>query len=126
MKKTRPKAKRTPARKTKAATNRIELGYAGLRLLQDDGIADSGHFTADRQVIGIDTAQVPADQLNTLFHELTHVIAQRFHLDLDEKLEEHLAQVFGNAWAELFLRNPNLLPFLQERIDEEAARVDGE
>ena len=112
---------------TKApALEQIGIGYSPVRLLEADGLADSGHFVADRQVIGIDTNQLPADQLNTLFHELTHTIAQRFHLDVDDKLEEHLAQIYGNAWAEIFLRNPDLLPWLAKRVEEEAARVDRE
>jgi hypothetical protein len=123
MSKSRPKAKRTPERKTTqaAAIEEIEVGYAPVRLLQVDGLADSGHFVADRQVIGVDTNQLPADQLNTLFHELTHTIAQRFRLDISSDAEEHLSQVFGNAWAEIFIRNPGLLPLVGKLVEEARA-----
>jgi hypothetical protein len=115
-----PKAKRktTRARELK----RVKIGYAPVRVLRADGLADSGHYAAERQVVGVDTSSLPADQLNTLFHELTHVIAQRFHLDLATEVEEHLAQVFGNAWAEILIYNPELLPFV-EQIAREARAV---
>lgn len=120
MSKSRPKAKRTPARKTtqRAELERIEIGYSPVFVLEDGRIADSGHFLAERQALGVDTGQLPADRLNTLCHELTHVAAQRFHLDLPGDQEEHLAQVFGNFWAEIFLRNPQLLDWIKERVDD--------
>lgn len=99
----------------KTTLKKIDLGYSPIRVVHEAGMAECGSFDAARQTVGIFREQLPADQLNVLMHELTHVVAQRYHLDLEDKVEEHLAQVFGNAWAELFIRNPDVIAWIAEK-----------
>lgn len=101
---------------------RVQLGYAPIRVHHQDGQAAWGHFSADRQALGIDSSQLPADQLNCAYHEVFHAIVQRSATQLPDDLEEQLARVVGNYMAELHVRNPRLsewLEYLAVRVRED-------
>jgi hypothetical protein len=56
--------------------------------------------------------------LDTLLHEVTHVISDLLHLELTE----HQVHNLGMAWASIFMANPGLVGFITERTAEENAR----
>ena len=56
--------------------------------------------------------------LDTVLHEVTHVISDLLHLELTE----HQVHNLGMAWAQIFSANPELLGFIAERTQEENAR----
>lgn len=56
--------------------------------------------------------------LDTLLHEVTHVISDLLHLELTE----HQVHNLGMAWAQIFFANPELLGFIAERTQEEDER----
>lgn len=118
MKKTKAPTAKAPEEKP---LSRIDIGYAPLRVVHEVGMAECGSFDAARQTVGVFREQLPVDQLNSFLHELIHVIVQRYQIQVDDKLEEHLAQVFGNALTELIVKNPDFLAWCAARGEESRA-----
>lgn len=56
--------------------------------------------------------------LDTVLHEVSHVISDLLHLELTE----HQVHNLGMAWAQIFSANPDMLTWIKERITEENAR----
>ena len=50
--------------------------------------------------------------LNTIIHELIHVIAEHYAWNLPAKDEELVCETTGNALADLFNQNPKLVEYL--------------
>ena len=56
--------------------------------------------------------------LDTLLHEVTHVISDLLNLELTE----HQVHNLGMAWSNIFFANPELVGFISERTQEENDR----
>jgi hypothetical protein len=56
--------------------------------------------------------------LDTFIHEITHAVSDSTNIDLSE----HQVHNLGMAWAQIFRANPDLLMFMQDRVQEEDAR----
>lgn len=56
--------------------------------------------------------------LDTTLHEIFHYASDKANLELSE----HQVHVLGMIWAQIYMANPELLGFIAERCEEEAAR----
>ena len=56
--------------------------------------------------------------LDTVLHEVSHMISDLLHLELTE----HQVHNLGMAWAQIFSANPVMLTWIKERITEENER----
>ena len=77
-----------------------------------------GHSDAENQQIVLRANLRGQQALDTLIHEVTHSISSITGVEMTE-LQVHTV---GYAWAAVFSANPELLLFVAERLDEEAAR----
>lgn len=72
---------------------------------------DHGEIRIQDQLRGIQC-------LDCVLHETTHYISDLLKLELTETQVHNL----GMAWASVFMANPELLGFIAERCEEEAAK----
>lgn len=67
------------------------------------------------QVVALDNEQTPAEFLDTLMHELTHVINHAYgplRPEDPHATDEHSAAIAGKGWSDLFITNPSLLRWI--------------
>jgi len=77
-----------------------------------------GHCDPDRQIILMRSGMRGTQCLDTFIHEITHAVSDSTNIDLSE----HQVHNLGMAWAQIFRANPDLLMFMQDRVQEEDAR----
>lgn len=63
------------------------------------------------QQIAVDHTVSSERQLSVLLHEIMHAAWSAYAMP-DKANEEHVCSFFGNAFANIFLTNPHLLPVL--------------
>lgn len=91
----------------------IKLGYRTWRLLLTD-TPDEGTVEYANHTVYIKPGRPPVEEMNTLIHELLHVVVHDRALmpgDLEEH-EEKLVTGMANGLTELLLRNPVLRDIL--------------
>ena len=71
-----------------------------------------GEVETSTNTILIDKSLDGKVTLNTIIHELIHVIAEHYHWNLPAKDEELVCETTGNALADLFNQNPKLVEYL--------------
>lgn len=68
----------------------------------------------------------PAHELAVLFHELTHALVVPLKDLFTDGMEEAVADAVGAGFAEMLLRNPELVTYITEVIDAVEASEDEE
>ena len=76
-----------------------------------------GHRKIKVQQIGARTARIdktlePTRKLNTLIHEIVHVLLDHFNAELKLKDEEKVCEVLGTGLSDLFIANPKLIDII--------------
>lgn len=68
----------------------------------------------ETQTVSVDPNFPAAELLDTLFHELTHVINYTYDPDQGEQADhdEWSAQLGGRGWSDLWLSNPGLIAWV--------------
>ena len=82
-------------------------------------VPDAGSVQYDRHLIILQDRQHPRDLMDTLVHELLHVIANDYGLFEDEDHEERVVSAMASGLIQILVRNPHLIPYLTERSNAE-------
>lgn len=72
-----------------------------------------GEFSALEMLIRVDSSVNPMKVLDTLIHEILHVIYWAYTMDDIDK-EERIVGTMATAWAQIYRDNPDLLRFIGE------------
>ena len=101
----------------------IKIGYRDYKLEKwKQTVASAneaqGQFFAKEGVIGYTAEETGVSHANTLIHEMLHAIIYQWNMELDEKVEELVANGLANGLTTIFVDNPKLMDFLKEKIKE--------
>lgn len=101
----------------------IGLGYRTWRFKYDEGCQDSeyGEILYTKGMILIAPDQDGPCLADTVIHELLHAILHNVDTPLTTKHQETTVTQLAHGLVELIQRNPHLLRWLQERLQEERA-----
>lgn len=91
-----------------------DIVWAPKTLMQDA----YGHSDEINQEIVLRSGLRGMQCLDTMIHEVTHAISAVSGVEMSE-LQVH---TMGQAWAQMFKHNPELLVFIYDRLHEEEAR----
>lgn len=94
----------------------LRYGYRDWRVMIGP-VPDAGSVQYDQHLIILQDRQHPRDLMDTLVHELLHVIANDHALFEDEDLEERVVSAMASGLIQMLVRNPHLLAYLKERIN---------
>lgn len=72
-----------------------------------------GLCSSDTMTVSICYATTKSEALNTLLHELTHVVWREWNLP-ERPREERAVTAIGFGWAALYSQNPELLEVIDE------------
>ena len=75
-----------------------------------------GHVDFESMTICVNVEAKESEILNTLLHELSHVIWREWNLPSRPR-EERAVTAFGYGWAALFTQNPELTEVINGLID---------
>jgi hypothetical protein len=97
---------------------RVRLGGTTYRLsLEDKTFQDEhaayGMVNYETFVVHVVAEQPPSEVLNTLIHELSHVIWREYGLP-KRPTEERAVTALGTGWSALLHQNPALLEVMSE------------
>ena len=71
-----------------------------------------GDYDSTKDLIRIDKSLKDGKKLNTLLHEIVHVLLDHFHAELKLKDEEKVCEVLGVGLSDLFHNNPKLIELI--------------
>lgn len=71
-----------------------------------------GDFDPAKDKIRIDKSLTHTKKLNTLLHEIVHLLLDHFNAELKSKDEEKVCEVLGSGLSDLFAQNPRLLKYI--------------
>ena len=89
---------------------KIKVQQIGARTANKDQIY--GDFDVNKDLIRIDKTLEPTKKLNTLIHEIVHVLLDHFNAELKLKDEEKVCEVLGTGLSDLFIANPKLIDII--------------
>ena len=89
---------------------KIKVQQIGARTANKDQIY--GDFDVNKDLIRIDKTLEPTRKLNTLIHEIVHVLLDHFNAELKLKDEEKVCEVLGTGLSDLFITNPKLIDII--------------
>lgn len=101
--------------------NKVRIGYRTLSIVETDAIqldeSDGvmGTVSVQDGLIEIGTGQDDVERVNTLVHEIAHVFFRMAGMD-DHAEEEQIVTFVANGMTELFIRNPELIRFIQRSV----------
>lgn len=77
------------------------------------------NFTEKYIAINNDLVKNPSEFIATLIHEITHTIAWHMGHTIDDETvtQEKWCDLMGNGFTMVFLDNPELLPYIQSRVN---------
>jgi len=80
---------------------KIKVQQIGARTANKDQIY--GDFDVNKDLIRIDRTLEPTRKLNTLIHEIVHVLLDHFNAELKLKDEEKVCEILGTGLSDLFI-----------------------
>mgnify|MGYP003120259949 CR=1 FL=1 len=95
----------------------IHLGHRKLKVSEISPKTASkesvyGDFDPAKDRIRIDRSLTHTKKLNTLIHEIVHLLLDHFNAGLKDKDEEKVCEVLGSGLSDLFAQNPRLLKYI--------------
>ena len=78
-----------------------------------------GEFDCDNNTLTIDKSLDNIQMINTLLHELCHMIHDEYKLDLALKAEEVVCNSIANGMCHILYQNQDLLEFLYKSLKKE-------
>ncbi len=99
---------------------KLHIGYRTFKVLRRANLPGvSGSVSSDDRLIQIESELSHAtDAVDTMWHEILHVLVQDSTLVSDSD-EEQLVGVLANKMTELCVRNPDLLEWVLHTVKEE-------
>tara|TARA_R100001460_G_scaffold62797_1_gene103009 strand:- start:90 stop:422 length:333 start_codon:yes stop_codon:yes gene_type:complete len=91
---------------------KIKVKQIGAKTANKDEIY--GDFDVNKDLIRIDKTLEPTRKLNTLIHEIVHVLLDHFNAELKLKDEEKVCEVLGTGLSDLFTHNPKLIKVIND------------
>ena len=86
---------------------KIKIKEIGARTASKDEIY--GDFDVNKDLIRVDKTLTPEKKLNTLIHEIIHVLLDHFNAELKLKDEEKVCEVLGSGLSDLLSQNPKII-----------------
>tara|TARA_R100000479_G_scaffold164646_1_gene103540 strand:+ start:356 stop:688 length:333 start_codon:yes stop_codon:yes gene_type:complete len=86
---------------------KIKIKEIGARTASKDEIY--GDFDVNKDLIRVDKTLTPEKKLNTLIHEIIHVLLDHFNAELKLKDEEKVCEVLGSGLSDLLSQNPKVI-----------------
>lgn len=92
----------------------LNLSYFKIKIKETDELVNGeyGSYSRNKHLILINKHQPELEKVNTLLHEVLHVIFDVYNLDKTN--EEHLVSCISNGLTESFYRNPALVKLLSK------------
>ena len=75
-----------------------------------------GEFDSDINTITLDKSLDSIQMINTLIHEICHLIHDEYKLELSAKAEELVCNSIGNGVCHILYQNQDLLEFLYKSL----------
>jgi Zn-dependent peptidase ImmA (M78 family) len=121
-----------PSKKKKVSLHNrsLKVGYRDILIqvvtpnIVNDNANEYGQYFPQKHRIEIQTAQKPLDEVNTILHELLHVVitdigeTQKGGLLADEEVEEKFVYNTANYLTQVFRDNKWFLAYLQTQFNE--------
>lgn len=99
---------------------KIQLGYQDISVEEVLAIDETqGSYNNDSHEIKIRAGMGKRETLNTMLHESLHAVIYIYGLKSkfkDDDSEENMVNALANGLAELFLRNPSLVKFIEKSL----------
>lgn len=96
----------------------IALSYMTIALVPVANVhptQEYGQFDSEKHTIELRAGQHPAEEANTILHEVMHAIAHTYALPLNHDLEEAVVTKMANGLCEFMTRNPAMMRYLLGR-----------
>lgn len=71
-----------------------------------------GQIDTTKNIIELDRSLKPAILINTIIHEIIHLIASHYSWNIPAKDEELVAETLTNGLCDLLSQNPKILEYL--------------
>lgn len=97
--------------------NKISIGFRTFDVVMQDNLNSMGTISNSKRLIQLESSQCKEDMLDTIIHECLHAIVSDSQL-VDDCDEEKLVTVLAYKLTELFLRNPELVNWINQTIEE--------
>ena len=78
-----------------------------------------GEFTSDKNLIILDKSLDNIQMINTVIHEVCHLIHDQYKLELSAKAEEVVCNSTANGICDILYQNQDLLDFLYKSLKKE-------
>lgn len=78
-----------------------------------------GEFHADKNEITLDKSLDKMQLLNTLIHEVNHLLFDEYKLELSAKSEELVCNSLANGMCHILYQNQDLLDFLYKSLKKD-------
>ena len=75
-----------------------------------------GEFDSDTNTITLDKSLDSIQMINTIIHEICHLIHDEYKLELSAKAEELVCNSIGNGMCHILYQNQDLLEFLYKSL----------
>ena len=75
-----------------------------------------GEFDSDINTITLDKSLDSIQMINTIIHEICHLIHDEYKLELSAKAEELVCNSIGNGMCHILYQNQDLLEFLYKSL----------
>lgn len=98
---------------------KIFIGYQDVSVSSHDLIDCQGVYLSDRSEIRIKDGMDDREILNTILHECFHGIFYTYGMKCifdDDQKEEQICNTLGNAFTEIFIRNPDFIKWIKDKI----------
>jgi hypothetical protein len=92
----------------------IKLDYIDHELASKKKIF--GEFDCDNNTLTIDKSLNDIQMINTIIHEICHLIHDEYKLELSAKAEELVCNSIGNGVCHILYQNQDLLDFLYKSL----------
>ena len=86
-----------------------------VKLTRKQAIKDNiwGYYDTNKSVIAVQENLKNITLLDTLLHEIAHMIAHKSSIRLKNLGEEGVATFIGSEFSKIFLQNPKLITFIR-------------
>lgn len=97
--------------------NFIRVGFRPVTIVRhSDDETDGGYYKDSPRELMVDSTEPEHQQGLATLHEITHLALAEHDVEMNDDLEERVCDAVSRVFAEIIVRNPNLLPTIQEAL----------